>query len=206
MKAEDIIKQLQAVLPTLTDLFSETISVSALTRSGTTVTATTSIAHGLTTGTGVTIAGAESPTTIASLTFLDGIATAITTTSHDLTEGFQDGNATDSPLVAVFGASEAEYNGLNPLLSVPNRTSFTYSLTGDPTSPATGMPVLLENFNAGYNGRHVITVINPTTFTYQITQAPNSPAQGTIEAHTSIRVSGAVNIEKARDSYTATNN
>lgn len=203
MKAEDIIRQLQAVLPTVTPLFSETLSITSLTRSGTTVTATTSAAHGLTTGTGITITGAQSPVTISSLTFLDGIATATTATSHDLTEGFQNGDASDNPLVTVSGATESEYNGDNPLLTVPSRTKFTYTVTGTPSSPATGLPVLLENFSVGYNGRHVIDVINSTTFTYQITQTPNSPAQGTIEAHTSVRVSGAVNIEKARESYTA---
>ena len=107
MKASDVIKQLQAVLPTVTDLFSESVGIASLTRLGATVTATTSAAHELTTGAGVTITGAESPTTISSLTFLDGVATAITATNHDLTEGFQDGNASDNPLVTVAGATES---------------------------------------------------------------------------------------------------
>ena len=203
MKATDIIKQLQAVLPTVTDLFSETVSITSLTRSGTTVTAVTSSAHRLTAGAGVTITGAESPITISSLTFLDGVATAITATNHDLTEGFQDGNASDSPLVTVSGAIESEYNGSNALLSVPNRTSFTYTITGTPLSPATGTPLLSQSFSAGYNGWHQITVTSAMSFTYEITQIPNSPALGTIEAKTGVRVSGAVNIEKARESYTA---
>jgi hypothetical protein len=203
MKTEDIVKQLQAVLPTATDLFSESVSITSLTRSGTTVTANTATAHGLVTGAGITIVGAETPTTISSLTFLDGIATAITATSHDLTEGFQDGNASSNPLVTVSGATESEYNGSNPLLSVPNRTKFTYSVTGTPSSPATGTPLLAQSFSAGYNGWHEITVTSPTSFTYEITQTPNSPALGTITVKKGIRVSGAVNIEKAMEAYTA---
>lgn len=202
MKAEDIVKQLQAVLPTVTDLFSETVSITSLTRSGSIVTANTATAHGLTTGAGVTITGAKTPTTISTLTFLDGIATATTATNHDLTEGFQDGQPSDNPLITVSGATESEYNGSNPLLSVPNRTKFTYIVTGTPSSPATGSPLLEATFSAGYNGWHQITVTSPSSFTYEITQTPNSPALGTIEVKKGIRVSGAVNIEKAREAYT----
>jgi hypothetical protein len=203
MKAADIITQLQSVLPKVTDLFSDTVSISSLTRSGTTVTAITSTAHGLTTGGGVTITGAETPLTISSLTFLDGVATATTDTAHDLTEGWENSTPSDSPNVNISGATESEYNGENTLLSVPNRLNFTYTVTGTPASPATGLPVLLQNFSAGYNGRHVVTVVDATTFTYEITQTPNSPAQGTIEAHTQVRVSGGVSIERSREAYTS---
>ena len=205
MKSKDIIRQLQAVLPKVTDLFSETLSITTLTRSGTTVKATTSGDHSLTTGAGLTITGAQSPITISSLTFLNGVATAITAANHDLTEEFQNGIGTDTPLVTVSGATESEYNGANPLLTVPNRTKFTYTVTGTPTTPATGTPTLLEQFNTGYNGRHVVTVTGATTFTYEITQTPDSPAQGTIEAHTLIRVTGAVTVEAAQAAYTAKN-
>ena len=201
MKAEDIVKQLQAVLPKVTDLFSDVLTVTSLTRSGTTVTAITSAAHGLATNAVVNIKGAQSPISI-SLTFLDGIATAITSSAHDLTEGWQNGIAVDSPDVTVSGATESEYNGDNPLLTVPNRTSFTYTVTGTPTTPATGTPTLLQKLNSGYNGRHSIIVVNSTTFTYEITQTPDSPAQGTIEAHKSIRASGAVSIDRAQEAYT----
>lgn len=205
MKSVDVIKQLQAVLPKVTNLFSETANITSLSRSGTTVTAITSTAHGLSTGSGVTIVGAQSPTTISSLTFLDGVATATTATAHDLTEGFQDGKSSDDPLITISGATEPEYNGSNPMLLVPNRFKFTYEVTGTPTSPATGTPKLLQTFNSGYNGTHVVTVTNATTFTYEITEAPNSPAQGTIQAHISIRVSGAIDPNKARESYTQNN-
>jgi hypothetical protein len=202
MKSADIIKQLQTVLPTVTDLFSDSISITSLTRSGTTITAITATAHGRSTGDVVIVSGAKSPTAISSLTFLNGIATAITSTRHDLTEEFQDGVASDNPLVTVSGATEVEYNGANPLLTVPNRTSFTYTITGAPTSPATGTPFLLESFNAGYNGRHIITVTGPTTFTYETTETPGSPAQGTILANIGVRVSGAITVDSAEAAYT----
>lgn len=202
MKSSDIIKQLQEVLPAITDLFSDRISITSLTRSGTTVTATTATAHGKSTSDIVIVSGAKSPTTISNLTFLDGIATAITATPHDLTLLFQDGIANDNPLVMVSGATQSEYNGANPLLTVPNRNEFTYTVTGTPTSPATGTPLLLESFNTGYNGRQEITVTSTTTFTYEITQTPNSPAQGTILANIGVRVSGAITVDAAKSAYT----
>jgi hypothetical protein len=202
MKAADVIAQLRAVLPKVTDSFSEVLSVASLTRSGTTVTCVTSSDHGLTTGATVNIVGAQSPIPISSLTFADGIATAITATAHDLTELFENGVGNDNPNVTVSGATESEYNGSNPLLSVPNRTTFTYTVTGSPSTPATGSPTLLEQFNTGYNGVQTITVTNATTFTYEITQTPGSPAQGTIQAHKSVRISGAVSVERLQESYT----
>lgn len=206
MKSVDIIKQLQTVLPTVTDLFSDSISITSLTRSGTTITATTLTAHGRSTGGVVIVSGAKSPTAISSLTFLDGIATAITSTRHDLTEGFQAGVASDSPLITIAGATESEYNGDNPLLTVLNRTTFTYTVTGMPTSPATGAPFLLESFNTGYNGRQIITVTGPTTFTYETTETPGSPAQGTILANIGVRVSGAITVDMAEAAYTEKQN
>ncbi len=202
MKAEDVVRQLKAVLPKVTDLFSEKLTITSLTRAGTTVTAVTSTAHELSTGNSVVVTGALSPIAISSLTFADGIATAITATSQDLTERWENGKPSDNPEIKISGAAQSEYNGSNPLLSVPNRTKFTYTVTGTPSSPATGSPKLLEQFSSGYNGVHTITVTNTTTFTYEITQAPNSPAQGTIEVHKNVRISRAVTIERASEAYT----
>jgi hypothetical protein len=203
VKAEDIVKQIQVRLPRVTDLFSDTISITSLTFSGGVVTAITSAPHGLSVNNVVTITGAKTPVNITSLTFLDGVATAITATNHDLTEGFQDGIGTDNPLVEIDGATEAEYNGSNPLLSVPSRTKFTYSVTGTPASPATGTPKLLETFSTGYNGSQVVsTTPDATTFTYNITETPEGPASGTIVLHKSIRASMAVNYDRAVQCYT----
>lgn len=202
MKAADVVRQLRAVLPKVTDLFSEVISIASLTRSGTTVTATTSTDHGLTTGNSIVITGALTPTDISSLTFLDGIATAETATSHDLTIGWESAKPSDNAQITVIGANEAAYNGNHVFQEVPNRTKFTYPVSGTPASPATGSPQLLEQFNSGYNGVHTITVTSTTTFTYEITQTPNSPAQGTINVYKGIRVTRAVNTQRIEEAYT----
>lgn len=199
MKAEDVIKQLRAVVPKLTDVFSSTISVTSLSRSGTTVTAL-STDHGLTTGNYVTIKGAYEKNGLTSLTFADGVASATTTSDHDLTEkGSSQPYTLDFNQATVSGATESEYNGTFDVLSAVNRRNFTYSVTGTPASPATGAPVLHQD---AYNGRYQVTVVDSDTFTYQISTTPNSPAAGSITAEKEARISGAVSIERAFNGYT----
>ena len=198
MKASNIIAQLQSVLPNYTSYFSDELNVTSLTCSGTTVTAKTSVEHNLTTGDYLVIVNALTPFAITSLTRVDNIATAITNNAHDLTQGYQEN-------VEIIDADQNEYNGIHPLLTVPNRKKFTYLVEDDPVTPATGTPKLIEKIAVGYNGWHQVTVIDPVTFTYQVEKTLESPAQGTIKAKTRARISGAVSLERAIQSYTKKN-
>lgn len=197
MKAEFIVNQLKTALPLLTDYFNDVLNVTSMTRVGSTVTVITATAHGLTTGDIVSITGATTPVQISSITRVGTIATATTVDNHDLTEGWQSE-------VLIEGADQEQYNGLNSLLSVPNRRTFTFEVLGSPATPATGTMYLYDDyFFRGYNGRYAVTVINATTFTYETTKTPLSPAQGTIKVKKNPRVSSAVNIERMLESYTA---
>lgn len=208
IKAQTIIQQLQAVLPLHTDLFSAgNFSITSLAISGTTVTATTSAKHGLTTNDIVTVAGAQTPITVSTLTFVansgigntGGVVTAVTATNHDFTEGF------DQDVIMV-GAAEADYNGTFDLATTVNRRTATYTIAGNPTTPATGSPQILYEFAPGargYNGNYVATVTGTKTFTYQVTQTIANNAQGTITAKNGLRISGAVSMDKAVGAYTA---
>lgn len=218
MKAADVVIQLRKVLPTLTDLFTTTVNISSLTKSGDTVTAVTSAPHNITNGDVVNIQGALTPFDISSLTN-DGDWTAIAETlqAHDFTQGY--------PTIAeLINADQSEYNGEiisrkranykeplardkaidRELLSVPNRKKITYAITGTPASPATGSNIrIIQNFPFGYNGLHQITVVDPTTFTYQETKELASPAEGTnIKAHFGYRISHLINPERMIESYT----
>ena len=198
MKALDVIKQLHVVLPQFTDLFTDEVSVTSLSRVGITVTAITSVAHQLQTNDYVNIVSAINQNPLMLLELVGGYAVGTTTIDHDLTKGYQE-------TVTVSGAVEPEYNGTFKLIDVPNRRKFIYEITGTPSTPATGSPILEENFNYGYNGYHQITVIDPVTFTYEITQQPFSPAIGIIVARHSRRISGAVEVSRALASYTKQN-
>ncbi len=196
IKAETIIAQLQGILPLQTDLFTESdVSVTSLSRSGTTVTAVTSVNHNLSTGRPIAVKDALSPISVTSITRSGTTATVTTATDHDFTENFD-------MTTEISGADQSEYNGTFSIVTVPNRRTFTYTLSGSPATPATGTIFSLNNLSTGYNGRHLVTFVDPTTFTYEITETPDSPAQGTIIMRAGLRISGTVSIDQAIAAYT----
>lgn len=196
IKAETIIIQLQDVLPAQTDLFTESdIAISSLSRSGTTVTAVTSAVHGLSTGNYAFVKDAKSPIAITSITRVGTTATVVTTTDHDFTEDFD-------MTAEITGADQSDYNGTQTIITVANRRTFTFTVSGSPVTPATGTMFALNTVSAGYNGRHQVTVSDTTTFTYEITQTPISPAQGSPVMTKNLRISGAVTMQKAVEAYT----
>jgi len=199
MKAADIINQLRAVVPFHTDLFSTQLPA-VLTAVGNTVTADTSpTAHGLAPGDTVTINGALTPFSIDTLTFDSGtgIVTGVTNNNHDLTEGYQEN-------ITIVDAIESDYNGTFALLTVPNRKTFTYAITGTPSTPATGTIFMLDPLNTSFTGAFtVVTVPTVTTFTYTSNSLPESPAQGSPLVNIAPRISGAVSEDRLQDAYTA---
>jgi len=198
MKSNDVVIQLQTKMPTLTDLFNSTVDIVSLEYAAGTVTATTGAPHNLISGRDVIISGALTPNPIINLTQTDDIAAAETQFDHDLTQNYQEN-------IIVQGADNAEYNGEHPLLRVPNRRNFTYQISGDPPSPDTGSPILLEDKAFGYNGIFTITVISPTEFTYNLPYDVGTPAQGTITASFAVRISDSVSVDRAIDMYSQFN-
>ncbi len=200
MKASDIVQRLALRLPALTDKFTTNFVVSSLTRSGTTVTVTTSAAHGIAVGQQANISGAKTPLTIAALTRSGVIGTLVTDNRHDMTETF-------STTVEVSGAIEAEFNGTFTILTIPNRKTITFTMVDSGPTTATGTPLLLNGSSELqlYNGLHAVTVVPTTTaFEYEITDTTlYTPAAGTIVARTNPRVSAAVSIERLVEAYTA---
>jgi len=194
VKIGDIISQIAGVLPKYTDYFSDTVNAT-FSYSGGTVTAITDSAHGLKTGKYVTVTDAVFPTSIASITRVGNVATVITNTNHDLTEVYNE-------TVNISGSDQSDYNGDHTLLSVTNRKTFTFSVSGAPTTPATGTMLLNED-RQGYNGRHQVTVTSTTQFTYPISNVPNAGSSGKVKSN--IRISGGITYERIFDSYTVQN-
>lgn len=190
----DIIRQLIAVLPTLTNKFTERLDVILITQAAGLVTALTGDPHGFETGDLVNIAGAIAPINITNMVRNGGIVTATTNENHDLTLGFQ-------KTIEITGANETEYNGIHPLVDVQNRRTFSFSIVGTPASPATGSILLFDGAERGYNGRFAITVISATEFTYAIVTDPVSPARGFASVHSKFRISGAADIGRIIESY-----
>ncbi len=199
MRASDIILQLADKLPQLVDDFTDSFSVTSLDRDGTTVTVVTLLPHGLSINTVANIVGAKTPIAINTITRVDIIATMVTATNHDINEGDQ------FPNVEIDGATEIEFTGTFKLLKVLNRRTITFQVADSGPLVATGSPLLLNGSNIfqSYNGLQKITAV-PTavSFEYEVTDATLfTPASGTITAKTAPRISGAVTLERAKQSY-----
>lgn len=199
MRAVYVVNRLKQELPKFTDDFSTILSVSSLTRSSTTITCTTSAAHGLTTGNYVTIRGAKEPIALSAITFLNGIATATSLTDHKLSDPslFSEENL---PLYVEI-SNATGYNGTWELVSVPTNLTFTFKVSGSPSNVSGGF-LLLED-QEGYNGYKQITVTSTTVFTYTTTGTMQSPAQGTIQVSGLTRIDYAATARRIQDYYSA---
>lgn len=202
MRMKDVILQLSARLPQLVDDFTTSFSVSSLTRSGTTVTATTTAAHGLTADKSVNVVGAKTPITISSIDRVGIVATLVTAADHDMT--------TKVPgTVEISGVIESEFNGTFTVIQEVNRRTIKFLVPDSGPTIATGTPLLLNGSSVlqSYNGlKKVTTVPTTTTFTYEVTDNTLfTPAAGTITAKTKPRISGAADDERANASYTRQN-
>tara|TARA_R110000868_G_scaffold17344_1_gene76330 strand:+ start:10995 stop:12332 length:1338 start_codon:yes stop_codon:yes gene_type:complete len=172
MQAQEIINQLKGVLPKYTSDFTTNYTISSLTRSSSTVTATTSSDHGLIAGNKVLIKGAKTPITVSSLTRNGVNALAITATDHNLIK-----NQTD---VEISGADQADYNGTQILVwKTPVIYIESITIAGTTaTVTTTSAHGLLDDANIEvqisgvrqffYNGNFALDSV-PTTTTFTIT-------------------------------------
>lgn len=199
MKASDVVTQLAIRLPQFTDKFTDNYSVTSLTRSGTTVTATTAANHTLKVGGQTNVVGAQTPISVTSISRAGVVGTMVTATNHDFTEGV-------STEVIVTGAAEAEFNGTFTLLTVPNRKTVTFTMADSGATVATGTPLLHNGSSVfkSYNGLYAVTAVPAANqFQYEVTDSTLfTPASGTIEARTMPRISAAVTGDRASDAYT----
>ena len=194
MKAVYVVNRLKEILPKYTDDFSTIISVSSLVRSGSTITCTTATAHGLTTGQYATLRGAKRPIALDSISFSNGVATATSLSDHLLSDPSK---YADDVFIEIAGATG--FNGSWKLLSVPDKLTFTFAITGSP-SPVSGGFLLLEDQD-GYNGYKQVSVVNSTTFTYSTTASLQSPAQGSIQVSCLTRVDSAATPQRIAEFY-----
>ncbi len=200
MKAEDIIKQLQFALPNNSGLFTDEYSISNMFRISTTVTVVVEGKLTLKTGDFVNVVGTNTATPIVSMTNLgcSGDANTIEAISNSEVELTEQYNKT----VTIVNAAPSEYNGSFTLLSTPLYNKFTFAVPKTVTTPITEFGNVLENRSYGYNGRFQITVISSNTFTYELDYDTPAPEFSNGVVRIRPRISGAVAIERAEDSYT----
>lgn len=201
MKTSEIVSHLKDKIPQLTNLFGIDLDVtSMILQGGKTVRVITVQDHGLVVGSDFTISGARVKNVLTSLTQVDNIATAITTNPVGFVSPFLNETVT----VLVSGATEIEFNGTQNVTERINQTTFTYNITGDPSSPATGSPILEEFLPLQYNGRNVVTtIINTTTFEFESPVNIADDATGTsIKLSKDIRIARVADAVSIIDFYT----
>jgi hypothetical protein len=205
MQAVDVVNRLKEVVGKYNEDFVDLISVSSLTRSGTTATLVTTTNHNLISGDYITVRDAVNPITITSLTRVDDIVTVVTATPTNLVDPSKyDINLRNSLTVTISGADPSEYNGTFQLLTVADdRLTFTYKITTTPATPATTEGFFLQPDFDGYNGYKQVTVVNPTTFTYTVPDNLQSPAQGTIQVVSASRIAWGATIDRVKEFHEA---
>jgi hypothetical protein len=203
MKGADVVNRLKEVLPNFTDNFSDIVTITSLSRSGSTITAVTSAAHGLATNNYVTIKGAKEPIVISSITRDEETVTVTTATDHKLSDPSKYSPKEAANLtITITGADPADYNGTFTLLTVPTTTTFTYKVTTTPATPATTPGTLILDDFDGYNGYKQVTVTNTTTFTYTTTNTGlGTPAQGTTQMSKASRIAWSATPTRADQFY-----
>lgn len=146
-----------------TEISNSLVTITSLTSSSSTATATCSSPHGLTTGDIVTISNTEAYKS-ATGAFASPIVT-ITSNAH----GYSNGDS-----ITIKGFEQDEANGT---FIVSNVTANTFDYTVSATLPAT----LTGNGKVGkdvdaYDGIYTATVTSTTEFTYQIVGTPHTTA------------------------------
>lgn len=193
MILSDIINHTKSVLPLFTDLFTDNVSITSVSKSGDDVTVS-AVAHGLSLAEDFVASGIRTVVVITAITSADGIATATCATNHDLTVGY-------TKNVDVTSA-EAAFNGTFALLDAPSSKIFTYRITATPAGDSTGT---LKTFhNLGFNGvRTVSEVIDADSFKY-VFEDDNVVAGGgtAMLVMKDPRISGAAEFDRIVDGYT----
>lgn len=192
MKAADVITFLMQYLPQFTDIFSDLLNVTFVVVGGDDVDITFDAPHGLSNGDRITIFDAVIDTTIDSIVDIDDIGTFTTATDHDLTQNFQES-------VQILNTTTSEEFTL-PLLTVPNRLTFTASTAG--VTITAGDYILLENlqFN-NVNGVHNVEVIDTITIRIVVENVNPDISTESIKVVKQIRISGGTDIGRLSNVY-----
>lgn len=204
MKAADVAVQLMNRIPQLTDKFTDDLTVTSVVRAGTTLTITTSTAHGLLVNRAVALTGALTPIPLASLTRSGAAGTLVTTTPHDLTEPVTL-NPNTRTTVVLSGSIEAEFNGEFTFLTVPNRKTVTFTMPDSGAVTATGSPII-ENGESALNtyskSYRVETIPSTTTFTVTESNTTLPDPVGILTLRKNPRISIGVSPERLENAYT----
>lgn len=200
LSPNEIIFHLQKFLPSVTDLFSETIAGTAVS-AGNTVTVS-SVGHGLSVGSKFVIGGGTfSNSLISVVDNNDGTVRFETDQEHDLTEPKQ---FADTKQLRLDGIG-APWDGLHDIISIPNRKFFEIAFPdGVTVLPDITNGLLIEDRSAGIIGeQEVDSVPDVDTFTFNAVNVPLFPTGviNDLSIIKTIRIYGAADFKRATETY-----
>jgi hypothetical protein len=210
MKLQPIINQLAVYLPFATTRFTDQLTIIGASQTGTTVTIETSIDHNLTVGDTIVVTDIVIKIPIISITLnsSDNTITVRTSLDHGLTDSFdfssnQPKTSKFTPTVTLIDVSESEYNGTFNIINVPNRNVFVAQLVNVPVSPPSNDGYSLRYSFSDYNGVKVVSnIISSAEFEYTVNLSSDTETTNSGLIHTSPRISGAIDLTRAEESYT----
>ena len=198
----DILTHLKTYMPVVSDDFTDTLVTTAVAEDSTVT--FTSVAHGLTVGSSIGIAGSVFENSIASFTDNDdGTVRFSTTYEHDFTEAK---DLEDPTTLTLSGFDDTLWNGIHTITSIPNRMTFEIDIpAGAPVPPGLTGAIVLEDRSAGLIGVHTVaTVTDADTFTVIFADVPPFPtgAVTSVKVISGYRIYSAANIVRAQQVIT----
>lgn len=198
---KQILNHIRVYLPFFTDIFSETMTASAVGVGGTTV-QVTALNHGFAPGNQFIISFGRFQNPIISIVDNgDGTARFQTEFDHDLTEPKK---YLDPVSLKLANFNEPEWNGEFEIVCVPNRRFFEVSFPDGINTLPTGAGYLDEYRSAGIVGvQTVSSVIDTDNFTFEAENVPNFPIApiNELKLLRAIHVYGAAEVERAEKAY-----
>lgn len=197
-----ILAHLRSYIPRVTSLFNDTISASSASiGTDNLMTATTSTAHGLTSGQSVWVSSAICNTPITAVSIADGIASLTFDIDHDVVEPQAE---YDVSQILLAGFTDTDWNGTFDIYAVPDRYTLQIEAPGDAPT-LNGAEVFQSERDLGTMGvQEIASVPSTTTFTISLENAPDLDGVTLTDFSivTGIRIAGAANIQRAQEMYT----
>lgn len=206
MKILDIVRQMQAVLPKLTSLFSTDFEIDTLVKGSGIVTVKTKTNHGLASNEKVLVKGTlvKNPITSFSLN-TDGNLEIIVSTSHDKTMGYSTNDSdsakyTTARIVFLNALGVLVSDNTYDILEVVDKNTLVLDVQVLPTGTTY---FLYEDRVDGYNGFKTITVPvgSLDTFTYVHSGLSLAPEITSGKVTGSYRIAGESDISRVFEHY-----
>ena len=196
MKASDVVNKLTLEVHKYTDLFSDSVDITSISRTGGEATITTSSPHGLYPGYGFYITGVAVPLSISTLTRAGTVGTLVTAEDHDLTMPIADE-------ITITSAADSNFNGTFDVLSIPNRKTITFTMIDSSATSTTGGKLMSAvRYDQQFNGFHdVVSVPTDSSLTFADASALDASATGG-KVKKNLRVSSAATMERVLDAFT----